>query len=286
MEIFCQKCGYQEMYEKQLATGKTVTLQCQGCGSATKFIPGEQTERTKEEVGVRWYNSLQIRFCGALLLATLFIGGGFMAFEYYSAKKQISTTLHSLAEISAIRMSKYLVEPLWGLEEEQLSESLTSEMLDREIQSIVIHERNPDSMLLAKIRGTNGQVVAMNQKVQPGEISNKKPITRNGNVIGDVEVTVTDQYALSKLSDSILRLSLATVILCVVLLASVILILRNLIISPIQRVMDAADQISTGAINAKIDYSSNTEIGLLVESIKRMQASFAIAYKMIQKKRR
>lgn len=73
---------------------------------------------------------------------------------------------------------------------------------------------------------------------------------------------------------------LATAI--VVVIAS--LLLARTITKPILYVASVADEISKGKLGTKIEISRKDEIGILIDSVKRMQRSLALAIKKLQEK--
>lgn len=57
------------------------------------------------------------------------------------------------------------------------------------------------------------------------------------------------------------------------------------LVNPIMKLTDAAERMSLGDMNLKIDVSSNDEIGLLAQAIGRMQTSLRMAMERLRKKR-
>jgi methyl-accepting chemotaxis protein len=57
------------------------------------------------------------------------------------------------------------------------------------------------------------------------------------------------------------------------------------LVTPIMKLTDAAERMSLGELNLKIDVASRDEIGLLAEAIKRMQTSLQIAMQRLRRRR-
>jgi methyl-accepting chemotaxis protein len=77
-----------------------------------------------------------------------------------------------------------------------------------------------------------------------------------------------------------------TLLACTVLLVAVIAwFSARAIVNPIMQLTDAAERISMGALNIKIDVSSKDEIGLLAKAITRMQTSLQLAMDRLRRKR-
>jgi len=70
----------------------------------------------------------------------------------------------------------------------------------------------------------------------------------------------------------------------VALLAVIYLYSRSVVL-PIRTLSEVADRISMGELNTVIDINTKGEIGLLAESIERMQVSIKAAIERLQKRR-
>jgi methyl-accepting chemotaxis protein len=57
------------------------------------------------------------------------------------------------------------------------------------------------------------------------------------------------------------------------------------LVTPIMKLTDAAERMSLGELNVKIDVDSGDEIGLLAQAIGRMQTSLRMAMQRLRKKR-
>ena len=77
-----------------------------------------------------------------------------------------------------------------------------------------------------------------------------------------------------------------TLLFCTVLLVLVIAwFSARAIVTPIMKLTDAAERMSLGEMNVKIDIKSTDEIGLLAQAIGRMQTSLRLAMSRLRKKR-
>jgi len=57
------------------------------------------------------------------------------------------------------------------------------------------------------------------------------------------------------------------------------------IVIPIMNLTDAAERMSLGELNVKIDVKSKDEIGLLAQAVGRMQTSLRLAMNRLRRKR-
>jgi methyl-accepting chemotaxis protein len=72
------------------------------------------------------------------------------------------------------------------------------------------------------------------------------------------------------------------VVLILVMVGIITLVMNQLIITPIKRLADHADDISHGNLDRDIESGSNDEIGQLAEAFQRMQVSLRAAFKHLQ----
>ena len=73
---------------------------------------------------------------------------------------------------------------------------------------------------------------------------------------------------------------------CTVLIVTIIAWLSaRAIVTPIRKLTDAAERMSLGELNVKIDVKSRDEIGLLAQAVGRMQTSLRLAMNRLRRKR-
>ena len=73
---------------------------------------------------------------------------------------------------------------------------------------------------------------------------------------------------------------------CTVLIVTIIAWLSaRAIVNPIRKLTDAAERMSLGELNVKIDVKSRDEIGLLAQAVGRMQTSLRLAMNRLRRKR-
>jgi methyl-accepting chemotaxis protein len=73
---------------------------------------------------------------------------------------------------------------------------------------------------------------------------------------------------------------------CTILLVSIIAwFSARAIVTPVMKLTDAAERMSLGELNVKIDIKSRDEIGLLAQAIGRMQTSLRLAMNRLRRKR-
>ena len=73
---------------------------------------------------------------------------------------------------------------------------------------------------------------------------------------------------------------------CTILVVTIIAWLSaRAIVTPVRKLTDAAERMSLGELNVKIDIKSKDEIGLLAQAVGRMQTSLRLAMNRLRRKR-
>jgi predicted Zn finger-like uncharacterized protein len=235
--------------------------------------------------GVGWKNSIQTKISGILILLTTVILLGFVMFNYFAAKSKMNEELKHFSEITSTRLSKYLVEPLWGVDEKQIEDSLNSEMMEKRIYAIVIYDRDTKRVFTGKKRDSNWKIVATKGNITGKVIKSRKKITRGKETIGDVEVYVTLKFMEQELYSLVVNIVITAIVLNIAIFLAVFIAFRKIIIQPVMRLTDVAERMSMGDLNVVIDVKSKNEVGLLAEAIERMQYSLRLALDRLRKKR-
>jgi predicted Zn finger-like uncharacterized protein len=235
--------------------------------------------------GVGWKNSIQTTISGILILLTTVILLGFVMFNYFAAKSKMNEELKHFSEITSTRLSKYLVEPLWGVDEKQIEDSLNSEMMEKRIYAIVIYDRDTKRVFTGKKRDSNWKIVATKGNITGKVIKSRKKITRGKETIGDVEVYVTLKFMEQELYSLVVNIVITAIVLNIAIFLAVFIAFRKIIIQPVMRLTDVAERMSMGDLNVVIDVKSKNEVGLLAEAIERMQYSLRLALDRLRKKR-
>jgi HAMP domain-containing protein len=136
------------------------------------------------------------------------------------------------------------------------------------------NKMKPKYMYITRVKGTNYFVAAttwIDEFSQPAKAIRAK--------IDQLQKTYSAEY--NK------RFGILLVILVVVLIAlfAVIYIYSYSVVNPIRHLSEVADKISMGDMNATVDIKAKGEIGLLAQSIERMQTSVKAAIERLQKRR-
>ncbi|MCP3887538.1 MAG: HAMP domain-containing protein [Desulfobulbaceae bacterium] len=298
MNVDCTKCGKKYEVDDERVRGVKFKFQCHECNASVQgtgpkiFDDSMQVEENSFSgdqaaemdhaghmggAGVHWKNSIQAKLSAILIMVTVGILVAYTVFNFYSTQKRMTAELTHLAEITAFRLSKSLIVPLWEVDEEQVLENIKSEMLEKRIFSIVVKDNDLKTIFQGGRRDLNWNVIQTKDPVTETFISKTKEITRGDEIVGSVETNVSDKFMRDESIRSTLNIIIAVIILIISILLTIFIVMRKLLINPISKLTAATEQISLGSKNVEIGIQSEDEMGHLADAIKRMQNSLLIA---------
>jgi HAMP domain-containing protein len=94
-----------------------------------------------------------------------------------------------------------------------------------------------------------------------------------------------DENEIFETLDIIQNFALTLLAVTVLLVVAIAWFSARALVTPIMKLTDAAERMSLGELNVKIDVKSRDEIGLLAQAIGRMQTSLRMAMNRLKKKR-
>ena len=105
------------------------------------------------------------------------------------------------------------------------------------------------------------------------------------NSYGWVLALQQDENEIFETLDIIQNFALTLLAVTVLLVVAIAWFSARALVTPIMKLTDAAERMSLGELNVKIDVKSRDEIGLLAQAIGRMQTSLRMAMNRLKKKR-
>ncbi len=106
-----------------------------------------------------------------------------------------------------------------------------------------------------------------------------------GEVIGTLTVSVPASVVMDTASKNTLIFIVIVILFFVILTLIINFLFGKVILQPINKLSEVANQISVGELNAEIDVSGEDEIGNLAKSFERMRTSIKIAFDRIKRKK-
>jgi HAMP domain-containing protein len=182
--------------------------------------------------------------------------------HFHANPKLIGSDLHNLAST---------LPAFWKILEAGLSGEPVSGYYDWKEPNGTIRSKY---MVTVPVRGTNLIVAAttyIDEFSQPARAISGK--------IGELQKFYSTEY------NKRFGLLLFILVIVVLVLFAVVYAYSYSVVSPIRHLSEVADKISMGDMNVKVDVKAKGEIGLLAESIERMQTSVKAAIERLQKRR-
>ena len=215
--------------------------------------------------------------CTTVVLAVVGIFDTFKVVE--NEKKQ----LRDLASVTAERLAQHLVTPVWNLDSERVSSMIEAEMLEKSLLGVVVYDENGETVMSAKVRDQNWNISGSTGKIQDAFSTSVSEIKTSDKTIGRVETFVSDRFVKQNIQTLIIIEVARVLLLNAVIFIILMLLLGKFLITPIRILADQASEISKGKLNTVIDVKSNDEIGMLADSVTRMQKSMIVAFKKIRR---
>jgi predicted Zn finger-like uncharacterized protein len=318
MIINCNKCGKKYKIDERKITGGSARFRCKSCSNVivanlvekqemdewVELTPVEDLERRTEpqepdlqqepdrprqfsdekQFKVKWRDSIQVRMGAIIVILTAVIFTVYIMVSYMRTKDRMDTELNQLATIVVTRLSQSLVMPLWDLDDNQMSNTIASEMMERRIFAILIKDTDGKSILKGWKRDNNWKLIDAKTPVPGNFVKSSRKIAKDREMIGTVEAYLTSRFMEEDFNRSVFDLTVTALVLIVAILLTVILTFRVLLIRPIMQLADAAAQMSVGDLNVEINVKSKNEIGLLVGALERMQESLRLAMERLRRR--
>ncbi|MGD9211531.1 MAG: HAMP domain-containing protein [Desulfobacteraceae bacterium] len=306
MIIECQSCGKKYRFnENQLKSNSTLKIPCKACGhpleisnsaqqtsnfsspkrfSAKKAEPsasGDASSNYDEFLDKRqevyWRDSIQFKFNLNLIIVMLLILILYTLINAVTTKRRMTEDLNELAQRTSSRLSKSLIAPLWELDEIQIQEYLVSEMMEQNIFGIIIKDIDKKTILYGSKRRDDWLIEKTKAPITEDLIFSSSDVFKEDELIGVVEIYVARKFINMETFREIRNITITTILLILSIFATTFFTLRKLLIEPISHLTEAAERISLGDFNVKIEHDAQDEIGILAKALERMRVSLHYA---------
>jgi HAMP domain-containing protein len=232
----------------------------------------------------RWTSSIQSKISTVIILTTTLVLISFAVFNYFSTKNKLNDELTNFVDITTKRLSGYLVESLWALDDKSIEDSLRSEMMSRRIYGLLLFDRDGKTVYMGMKRDKDWHVVKTDKIPADGMVTSRMPIRNGKEKIGSIEIFVTKKFMKEDVQRIVGNAAATLLILNTAIFFSILLFLRRIVLKPILNLTHVAKQMSLGDMNVSISTRSNDEIGQLAQAFDRMQTS--LSYALIRLKKR
>ncbi|MFH2093642.1 MAG: HAMP domain-containing protein [Pseudomonadota bacterium] len=295
INVVCDSCSKLYSLDPKIIKSKAAKFSCKNCGHINylaKYLEEPETEdfdQTREQYTgeikkVPFKERLQVKVNGVLIPLIIVIMAVFTMVNYFSIQKKMETDLNNASQIVTTRLSKYLTEAFWSLDNEILSESLKSEMLDKQIFAINILDRDGEKVYMGFKRDANWDLIENKASIQGDTIKDTKAITKDKDKIGFIEVYFTPKFLKEEFKKSMFNIGFTAIILIFAVSLTANLVVKQIVVTPIAKITELANKISIGNLDTRIPKESKDEIGVLAEAFDRMRISMTFAIKQLRKR--
>mgnify|MGYP000028695824 CR=1 FL=1 len=227
--------------------------------------------------------SLSLRLNLLTSIFVIFLLCIFGVYNQIQTRTALNAGLDQQIEATASRLAKSLPATIWNYEKEQMLSIVLSEISAQEVGGIYLFD--DEKLILGRIIDEQGEAV---ESELPLESATVKEVmlsyTDSGeeNIVGRLVVVVDETAVDNLLHESLVR-SIIQVILMVVLLVAVLtLLVRKVVINPLNEVGKALSDISQGDLTTSFNITRKDEIGTLLTSISSMQEKLLEVVKKIK----
>ncbi|SIS66613.1 HAMP domain-containing protein [Neptunomonas antarctica] len=203
-------------------------------------------------------------------------------FDTFKVIENEKNQLRNLAEVTAERLAQHLVTPLWDLDSEGVGSAIEAEMLENHLLGITVYDENGTTVMSAKERDQKWDVSVSTGNIKGAFATSVSDVKTSDQVIGQVKVFVSDRFMHKEIQSLIIKEVIRVLLLNAAIFTILMLLLGKFLITPIRRLAEQASEISQGKLNTVIDVNSDDEIGMLADSMTRMQKSLIVTFKKIR----
>jgi PAS domain S-box-containing protein len=232
--------------------------------------PEDTSFLTKKRPGFRGSVSTTIIVVQLVVVLVVMAVNGELT--YIQDEKRLNESLRQREGQLLRRLPSSLVMPLWNLDGASVDLTVTTEMMDTDVQAIVV---TSISGISGKIRDDKGAVAAWTQKdgLRLSTSSYHRlssEITYKGKAIGTVVIFLSDQSIKNALRASLLQTYFTAGIVIVLLSLSTFIISRFFVARPLKLVDQALVRIAGGDLSITVSFRSRNEIGVLARTFNIM----------------
>jgi methyl-accepting chemotaxis protein len=189
--------------------------------------------------------SIRFRLLAAGIISILAILVPMEIYLFMNESKSLQSDLKTNAENTAARLSISLASPLWDLNDNQVYQTIDSEILTKEIYAVTVTGKDKEKINYGKKRDKDWKPVVSKEKITAKElIKIQNEITKDDSSLGFVNVYLTKKFMNKKLNQLIYEAFATILILSLFLSLAIFFISKLFIFKPLnyfqQRLIDIA----------------------------------------------
>lgn len=216
-------------------------------------------------------NTLHSKIALSLSLTIAFSMGLFQTYTYFSLEEVLHNNLIETSEKRIQRLSSDLALPMSKLNKDWVDALISTEMQDETIHKIIVIAN--DKLFTSKGEAFENDLKYHPNKFDHNHFSRSKDIIYNQQKIGEIRFYIGTDSIEKRLSDEIQRAIFLTLLITLIMTFVLGIILNRLILIPINTLLNATKEISSGKYSDSPTMHGNDEMNLLFKSIESMKSS-------------
>jgi methyl-accepting chemotaxis protein len=215
---------------------------------------------------------IQFKFSLLILLNSTLMLLMYAGYSFFTTKDRLEKDLTTSIDIIGSRLCSTLQEPLYNYDNVTIKAILESEMNDRQIVNITIHNPDKKSILMGLQRDSQWKTVPLNNTIDSLTsiyINKEVSITKDKNTLGIASITFTKKYMHQQLGTFIYNIFITIILLDAILFIVTFFSLKIIVLSPLENVIDGLRAISKGEgdLTKRLKKYNNDELGVLSELV-------------------
>jgi len=212
-------------------------------------------------------NSIQIKIIFYTIICAVFILLGSNIIDYIDSKKELMTALTMDSEYIAKRLAQNLASPLWDMDENQVDNTMRSEMAEKRLYAIIVTNAEDKKITFGKKRNDKWEPIPANEPIAGYKYNSKTEIIKENNKMGHVQVFMTSKFMESAMNRKIINIIITVIIMTAMLGGMIFAITKKVIINPVLEVSEGLKQIAEGDadLTRRLRINTKDEIGALAD---------------------
>jgi methyl-accepting chemotaxis protein len=217
--------------------------------------------------------SLSVKLNIVLGVATLLIFLVFGGYEIYDISHTMQQELQETLSMVSGRLANALTEPLFTVNVRVMTSFVVSEMDNKAVYAILVRDQYQDNaVIIGKVRDQAWQVQEISPDIPlPDTFSQSVPITKDEQLLGSVEVYLTDKFMQQQLRTAVVQRAISLVVLLIGITLTLTLLIMVSISRPLHTLMEQIERMAAGDFDQKIIIRRKDEIGRLRTGFVRMR---------------
>lgn len=213
-------------------------------------------------------NSISFKFnlLAGLLVTVLLVA--FAVYNHFQTEEALEESLNSQTEAVLERLALNLPPSMWNFETDQMESIIESEIGSPEISGIFVYDT--EKLVLGRVVDEDEEVVEAESFAPDARTKESGLLFDDSGTktnVGRVVVVIDESAVTAVLNAAMMRSVIQVVVMLVILISAITLLLRQIVIRPLDQVRDALKDISSGEgdLTRRLDFDQDNEIGDVAE---------------------